>query len=60
MAQARYCRSRCLTKAGEAGLLLTSIPEEYGGGGGDYRHEAILTEEQTRQGIGGWGNRFIR
>jgi acyl-CoA dehydrogenase len=35
--------------------LLTSIPEEYGGGGGDYRHEAILTEEQTRQGIGGWG-----
>ena len=29
-------------KAGEAGLLFTDMPAEYGGGGGDFRHEAIV------------------
>ena len=33
-------------KAGEAGLLCAEIPAQYGGGGGDYRHETIVTEEQ--------------
>jgi acyl-CoA dehydrogenase len=33
------------TKAGEVGLLLTDVPEEYGGGGGDYCYEAVVTEE---------------
>ena len=32
-------------KAGETGLLLLDIPTEYGGGGGDFRHEAVLYEE---------------
>ncbi|HTT83648.1 MAG TPA: acyl-CoA dehydrogenase family protein [Rhizomicrobium sp.] len=32
-------------KAGEAGLLCAGIPEEYGGGGGDFLHHAILYEE---------------
>jgi acyl-CoA dehydrogenase len=27
------------TKAGEAGLLCAEIPAEYGGAGGDYRHQ---------------------
>ena len=33
------------TKAGEVGILLTDVPEEYGGGGGTYAHEAVVTEE---------------
>ena len=43
-------------KAGEAGLLCAAIPSEYGGGGGDYRHETVIMEEQIRAGLAGWGN----
>lgn len=32
-------------KAGRAGLLCAGIPDEYGGGGGDYLHHSILYEE---------------
>lgn len=34
--------------AGEAGMLCTSVPEEYGGMGADRRYAAILLEEQAR------------
>ena len=43
------------TKAGEAGLLCPSIPEEYGGAGGNFLHEKIIIEEQARAGASGFG-----
>ena len=40
---------------GQAGFLLLDVPVEYGGGGGDFRHESILYEETARRGISGFG-----
>jgi len=42
-------------KAGELGILGTCVPEEYGGIGGDFRHDAILTERVTWHKLDGWG-----
>jgi len=42
--------------AGEAGILCASIPEQYGGGGGDFRHEMVIAEELGRAGVVGFGN----
>ncbi len=42
-------------KAGRDGLLCLTIPEEYGGGGGDFGHSAILAEELHRSGVSGVG-----
>ena len=41
--------------AGEAGLLLPAIPDEYGGCGGDRLHSAIVMEELARVGASGPG-----
>ena len=44
------------TKAGQVGLLCTDIPAEYGGVGGDARHEAVIAEEMGRHGITSLGH----
>ncbi len=33
------------TRAGETGILLTDVPEAYGGGDGTFAHEAVVMEE---------------
>ncbi|HEY1090219.1 MAG TPA: acyl-CoA dehydrogenase family protein [Burkholderiaceae bacterium] len=42
-------------KAGREGLLCTAVPTEYGGGGGDFGHAAVILEEMHRAGISGAG-----
>jgi len=42
-------------RAGEQGLLCTDIPAQYGGAGGDFRHEAVIYEELNRRGLSGFG-----
>ena len=41
------------TRMGELGFLGLKYPEEYGGQGGDYVHDAVFAEEMARCGSGG-------
>ena len=42
-------------QAGALGFLCADIPSEYGGAGGDFRHEVVLYEELARRGLTGFG-----
>lgn len=42
-------------EAGENGFLCASMPEEYGGGGGDFGHEAVLIYAQAEANQAGFG-----
>jgi long-chain-acyl-CoA dehydrogenase len=53
--KAKVIERELWTKAGAAGLLGLSTSTDYGGIGGDFRHEAILIEEAAKRGIEGWG-----
>ncbi|MEO8838953.1 MAG: acyl-CoA dehydrogenase family protein, partial [Herbaspirillum sp.] len=42
-------------EAGANGYLCAAMPQEYGGAGGDFGHEAVLILAQGEAGIGGFG-----
>jgi acyl-CoA dehydrogenase len=47
-------------KAGSMGVLLPEVPQEYGGRGGTFAHEAVIVEELARAAINfGFGNHSI-
>ena len=41
--------------AGNAGILSPSVPEQYGGAGGDFRFELVVIEEIGKRGLEGFG-----
>ena len=50
---ARWFPDSVFTRMGELGFLGLKYPEEHGGQGGGYLHDAVLTEELSRCGSGG-------
>src|SRR5438876_10176778 len=52
--EGRYDRE-VWNKAGAAGLLCPAIPEEYGGAGGTFAHEAVIGRELSLAGFDSFG-----
>jgi acyl-CoA dehydrogenase len=50
---ARWFPNEVFTRMGELGFLGLKYPVAYGGQGGDFLHDAVLTEELSRSGSGG-------
>ncbi|MCF5045767.1 acyl-CoA dehydrogenase family protein [Pseudomonas simiae] len=50
-----YIDRRLWNKAGEAGMLCSHLPEEYGGLGADFLYSAVVIEEISRLGLTGIG-----
>jgi alkylation response protein AidB-like acyl-CoA dehydrogenase len=51
--EARWFPNEVFTRMAELGFLGLKYPEQYGGQGGDYLHDAVLAEELSRCGSGG-------
>src|SRR5919204_1985607 len=51
--QERWFPNDVFSKLAGVGFLGLKYPEEYGGQGGDYLHDAVLAEEMARCGSGG-------
>ena len=43
-------------EAGQAGLLGMTVPVEYGGHGGDFRHDLVLLDQQAEKGVDGFAS----
>src|SRR6201993_3997080 len=52
----RFVDREFWVKAGKVGLLCPTVPEEYGGPGGNILHQIAITEEQSRALEKAWGN----
>lgn len=48
------CDTEFWREAGEAGLLGVSVPSEYGGHGGDFRHDMVVVRQTGAKGASGF------
>lgn len=48
------CEREFWNEAGEAGLLGVSVPAEFGGHGGDFRHDMVVVDQINKKGVAGF------